>query len=86
VTVIPGASATATVLEVRAADRLGLLHRIGGALVAAGVSVRSAHVETLAGQASDTFYLTDSLGGPLPATLAERVVVGVTLAISEQRP
>ncbi|GAA2927555.1 hypothetical protein GCM10020221_24350 [Streptomyces thioluteus] len=47
VTVAEGGSRSATVLEVRAEDAPGLLHRIARALEGAGVWVRSAHVSTL---------------------------------------
>ncbi|MYS66934.1 ACT domain-containing protein, partial [Streptomyces sp. SID5473] len=65
------ASHRATVLEVRAPDAPGLLHRIGLALEDAGVRVRSAHVSTLGANAVDAFYLTADGGGPLSADAAE---------------
>ena len=72
--VVPGASAEATVLEVRSQDRPGLLHDLGMAFAKAGISVRSAHIATYAGQTLDTFYLTDLRGRPLPpAQVAETV-------------
>ncbi|MBM6404767.1 [protein-PII] uridylyltransferase [Phycicoccus sp. CSK15P-2] len=74
--VVPGASAEATVLEVRAQDRPGLLHELGAALAGAGVSVRSAHIATYAGQTLDTFYLTGADGMPLPpAKVAQAVSI-----------
>ena len=60
----PGSSRTATVIEVRAQDAHGLLHRIGRALEQAGVAVRSAHISTLGANAVDTFYVTDTDGRP----------------------
>jgi [protein-PII] uridylyltransferase len=66
VTVAPAASRHATVIEVRAQDAPGLLHRIGRALEDAGVRVRSAHVSTLGANAVDAFYVTGSEGLPLP--------------------
>lgn len=72
--VVPGACADATVLEVRAADRRGLLHELGRAFAGAGVSVRSAHVATYAGQTLDTFYVTDVGGRPLEPAAAAAVV------------
>lgn len=63
--VVPGASQTATVIEVRAADRPGLLHDVGVALTRARLDVRSAHIATYAGQALDTFYITGPSGLPL---------------------
>lgn len=67
VSVAPLGSRLATVIEVRAQDAPGLLHRIGRALDAAGVSVRSAHVSTLGANAVDAFYVTGPDGGPLAA-------------------
>ncbi|MFF9014514.1 [protein-PII] uridylyltransferase [Streptomyces sp. NPDC014870] len=58
VTVAPAGSRLATVIEVRAQDAPGLLHRIGRALEGADVRVRSAHVSTLGANAVDTLYVT----------------------------
>ncbi len=80
--VVPGASLEATVVEVRAADRRGLLHDIGAALSGAGISVRSAHIGTHAGQTLDTFYLTDPTGEALrPAVVAQ--VVALVIDVCE---
>jgi [protein-PII] uridylyltransferase len=65
VDVVPDASEAATVLEVRAADRLGLLHQLGAALAVAGVVVRAARVTTLGAEAVDVFYVVDGSGRPL---------------------
>ncbi|WP_240918106.1 ACT domain-containing protein [Phycicoccus sp. HDW14] len=62
----------------RAQDRPGLLHELGAAFAGAGVSVRSAHIATYAGQTLDTFYLTGSDGLPLPPA---RVAQAVSLVI-----
>ncbi|WBO63600.1 [protein-PII] uridylyltransferase [Streptomyces camelliae] len=67
VTVAPAASHHATVIEVRAQDAPGLLHRIGMALEKAGVRVRSMHVSTLGSNAVDAFYVTTGAGAQLPA-------------------
>ncbi|XEC32962.1 [protein-PII] uridylyltransferase [Streptomyces fradiae] len=64
VTVAPAASRHACVLEVRAQDAPGLLHRIGRALEGAEVRVRSAHVSTLGANAVDTLYVTRPDGSP----------------------
>jgi [protein-PII] uridylyltransferase len=76
--VVPGASSDATVLEVRAHDRPGLLHELGSAFARAGISVRSAHIATYAGQTLDTVYLTGADGLPLPPA---RVAQAVSLVI-----
>ncbi|MFE9441365.1 [protein-PII] uridylyltransferase [Streptomyces sp. NPDC006602] len=73
VTVHPAASRLATVIEVRAQDVPGLLHRIGHALEEAGVRMRSAHVSTLGANAVDAFYVTGPQGAPLPSEEAASV-------------
>ncbi|MEU1487470.1 [protein-PII] uridylyltransferase [Streptomyces sp. NPDC005752] len=72
VTVAAAGSRLATVIEVRAQDAPGLLHRIGRALERSAVRVRSAHVSTLGANAVDAFYVTDTEGEPLlPERAAE---------------
>ncbi|APE24159.1 MULTISPECIES: [protein-PII] uridylyltransferase [Streptomyces] len=66
VTVAAAGSRLATVIEVRAQDAPGLLHRIGRALEGAVVRVRSAHVSTLGANAVDTLYVTRPDGSLLP--------------------
>ncbi|MEU9864739.1 [protein-PII] uridylyltransferase [Streptomyces sp. NPDC047971] len=66
VTVAAAGSRLATVIEVRAQDAPGLLHRIGRALEGADVRVRSAHVSTLGANAVDTLYVTRPDGSLLP--------------------
>ncbi|MFJ9889132.1 [protein-PII] uridylyltransferase [Streptomyces sp. NPDC091287] len=72
VTVAAAGSHRATVIEVRAQDAPGLLHRIGNALEGSAVRVRSAHVSTLGANAVDAFYVTGTDDEPLsPARAAE---------------
>ena len=73
VKVAPAASRHATVIEVRAHDAPGLLHRIGRALEEANVRVRSMHVSTLGANAVDAFYVTGPKGAPLPGEEAASV-------------
>lgn len=71
---VPDASASASVVEVRTGDRSGLLFALGRALSERRLSIRSAHISTLAGQAIDTFYLTEADGSvPSPARTTEAV-------------
>jgi [protein-PII] uridylyltransferase len=65
VEVLPGASADATVLEVRAHDEPGLLYRLVAAIAGSGAHVRSAVVGTLGAEAVDVFYLVDLDGRQL---------------------
>ncbi len=79
---VPDGSGDATVLELRAADRPGLLHDVGRCLAAARVSVRSAHVATYCGQAVDTVYLTEPDGSRLsPGRVAQ--VVGSLIDVAD---
>jgi [protein-PII] uridylyltransferase len=82
VDVVPAASRTATVLEVRAHDRPGLLHRIGASLAALGVDVRSALVTTLGSDAVDVFYVVDRDGAPLPEERARAVALELRSALA----
>ncbi|MEV7680273.1 [protein-PII] uridylyltransferase [Streptomyces sp. NPDC088341] len=82
VTVAPTASQLATVIEVRAQDAPGLLHRIGRALEEAAVRVRSAHVSTLGANAVDTVYVTRADGSPLPEADAVDLAKGLEAALS----
>ncbi|MEV6125783.1 [protein-PII] uridylyltransferase [Streptomyces violaceusniger] len=82
VTVAPGSSQLATVIEVRAQDAPGLLHRIGRALEDTGVAVRSAHASTLGANAVDAFYVTDSSGAPLKPMHAAEVAQKVERALT----
>jgi [protein-PII] uridylyltransferase len=81
VTVDNEASETATVLEVRAPDEIGLLHRITSALFNAGLDVVSARVSTLGEVVVDAFYVRESGGRKL--TDPDRLSA-VTVAIEEE--
>jgi [protein-PII] uridylyltransferase len=71
---VTGASASAAVIEVRTGDRSGLLFALGRCLSERRLSIRSAHIATLAGQAIDTFYVTESDGSlPSASRTAEAV-------------
>ena len=50
-------STTATVIEVRAPNRIGVLHRITRALAEVGLDIRHATVQTLGEDVVDTFYV-----------------------------
>ncbi|WP_405151936.1 [protein-PII] uridylyltransferase [Sphaerisporangium sp. NBC_01403] len=65
VSLVDDASQTATVVEVRAHDRPGLLWRIGRAFGECNLDVRAARVETLGAEAVDVFYVVDRSGRPI---------------------
>ena len=56
------ASTTATVVEVHARDRVGVLYRVSRAFAEFGLDVRTAKVQTLGELIVDTFYVTDADG------------------------
>jgi [protein-PII] uridylyltransferase len=59
------ASDVASVVEVRAHDALGLLHRLTRTLADAGLDVRSARMSTLGAEVVDAFYVVDASGEPV---------------------
>ena len=70
-----------TVMEVIAADRPGLLARIGWALADARVRIRNAKIATFGERAEDVFYVTDADNRPLAAARLEEVHRGVCAAL-----
>jgi [protein-PII] uridylyltransferase len=73
VELVPGASAQATVLQVRAHDLPGLLHRIARAIAGTGNTVTTALVDTLGSEVVDVFYLVGPDGAALSAEASQRV-------------
>ena len=82
VVVRPEASARATVLEVRTADRPGVVHQVCAALASLDLTVRSAHVDTLGPQAVDVFYVQEAYAGVLSDTRAAEAAHAVRAALS----
>ena len=85
VELIREASETAAVIEVRTGDRAGLLYALGRALSELKLSIRSAHISTLAGQAIDTFYVTEvdgsAPGAPRVREAVEALIVAAGIRI-----
>jgi [protein-PII] uridylyltransferase len=80
VALIRDASETAAVVEVRTGDRAGLLYALGRSLSDIRLSIRSAHISTLAGQAIDTFYVTEADGSPPSTARTQEAVDALTAA------
>jgi [protein-PII] uridylyltransferase len=80
VELVRDASQTAAVIEVRTGDRAGLLYALGRSLSEIRLSIRSAHISTLAGQAIDTFYVTDADGSAPSPQRAREAVEALTIA------
>jgi [protein-PII] uridylyltransferase len=82
VVVRPEASVRSTVIEVRTADRPGVVHQVCAALAALDLTVRSAHVDTLGPQAVDVFYVQEAHAGVLSDTRAAEAAHAVRDALS----
>ena len=54
------ASSNATVIEVRAPDKIGILHRIAKALGELGLDIRHAKIQTMGNEVVDTFYVRNA--------------------------
>jgi [protein-PII] uridylyltransferase len=76
------ASHEATVIEVRAGDRPGVVHQVCAALARQELSIRSAHVGTIGPQAVDVFYVVEQGAGVLSDERAAAAVHAVRSALS----
>ncbi|MGP9537787.1 HD domain-containing protein [Brachybacterium sp. AOP43-C2-M15] len=77
VTLLPGASSEATVVQVNARNRPSLLADLAETITLHGLQVRSAHVMTLGRRAVDVLYLTDQHGRALDPPAVGRIVAGL---------
>ncbi|GAA1488599.1 HD domain-containing protein [Brachybacterium sacelli] len=74
VTVLPGASREATVIQVNARNRPSLLADVAAVITEHGLQLRSAHVITLGRRAVDVLYLTDQHARALDPPTVGRIV------------
>ncbi|MGK2874556.1 MAG: [protein-PII] uridylyltransferase [Nocardioides sp.] len=81
VVVQPDASRASTVLEVRTADQAGVIHTVAAALAQTGITIKSAHIDTLGPQAVDVFYLQESGAGALTDQRAAEAAHAVRAAL-----
>jgi [protein-PII] uridylyltransferase len=77
VRVLPDESAHSTVVEVRAADALGLLHAIAAALGDLDLDVRVAKIDTLGERVVDTFYVRSPWGAKLSHDQADELTLAI---------
>ena len=77
VRVLPDESAHSTVVEVRAADALGLLHAIAAALGDLDLDVRVAKIDTLGDRVVDTFYVRSPWGAKLSDEQADELTLAI---------
>ena len=79
---VRGAASAADVLEVRAHDAPGLLHRLGAAIADAGAFITAARVATLGSEVVDAFYIRRPDGDRLEPAERARVVAMVLDALA----
>jgi [protein-PII] uridylyltransferase len=72
----------ATILELRAADDIGLLYRVAHALELAGANVRAARISTLGSDVVDAFYLL----GDWSSAASRSTVESAVLAAAQPAP
>ncbi|WP_193104164.1 HD domain-containing protein [Brachybacterium sp. FME24] len=77
VTLLPGASREATVVQVNARNRPSLLADVAEVITVHHLQLRSAHVMTLGQRAVDVLYLTDQHARPLDPPSVGRIVAAL---------
>lgn len=86
VSLVPEASSTATVLEVRAADSTALLFRLLHTIADHAGHVRAAKVATLGADVVDVFYIVGDDGAPLSVSAAESLRESLVVAAAVPEP
>lgn len=73
---------TATLLEVRAHDRRGLVWTVCDQIASLGLSIRSAHMSTYGDEVRDVFYVVDPDGNRLDDVTAQSLRDAVATALA----
>ncbi len=76
------ASATSTLIEVRAPDSVGVLFRVATALASFGLNIQMALVQTLGHEVVDVFYVLDRDGSRLTDETGESVRIAVLASLA----
>ncbi len=69
----------AVILELRAADDVGLLYRVAHALEVVGANVRAARISTLGSDVVDAFYLVGDWSSPAERSTVEHAVLAAAV-------
>lgn len=75
-------SETATLVEIRALDRRGLVWTVCDQIAALGLSIRSAHMSTYGDEVRDVFYVVDTHGHLLEDDAAETLRAALSTALA----
>ncbi len=70
-----------TVIELVAADRPGLLSKVGSTFMDQGVDIDTAKIMTIGERAEDVFYVTDELGQTLTAAARKELKAALIAAL-----
>ncbi|MDX1515235.1 MAG: [protein-PII] uridylyltransferase [Woeseiaceae bacterium] len=73
-----------TVMELVAADRPGLLSRVGKVFIRHGVDIQTAKIVTIGEKAEDVFYITDEAGLPLTSEAQDRLRASLIEELDDQ--
>ncbi len=76
------ASSSSTVIDVHAADGLGVLYRITCALAELDLDIRSARAQTLGGTVVDAFYVRARDGTKVDAALQAEIELAILHSLS----
>jgi [protein-PII] uridylyltransferase len=79
--ILPRRSQTATLFEVRAQDRRGLVWTVCKEIAGYGHSIRSAHLSTYGSEVRDVFYVVDADGQPLDDDAAMQLRTDIAQAV-----
>ena len=79
----PGTTRGLTVMELDAADRPGLLSKIGKVFIDEGIDIDAAKIMTIGERAEDVFYISDESGSPLGDEAKSRLRDALIRAIDE---
>ena len=74
------------VMELVAADRPGLLSKVGQVFLEHGVDIHTAKIMTIGERAEDVFYLTDESGAPLDEAARERLRAALLEKLGDYQP
>lgn len=78
----PDESGATTVVEIRTADRLGVLYRIASALAELELDIALARISTIGPEVVDVFYVRDATGAVLDDDHVTELVLAVESALA----
>ena len=73
-----------TVMELVAADRPGLLSKVGRTFIKLGIDIQTAKIVTVGERAEDVFFITDEAGRPLDDTMQARLRTALEEALDSK--